>query len=113
MISLRLQLIARPAKRRELAQALAALKEEIAAEPGCLGCRVYQDTELQDEFIVLEDWESEALAQQHLSSEYFAILCGAGAVLAGNACISLYSYPSIKTLEEMFCKRVEKEAFKV
>jgi len=58
MISLRLQLIARPGKRRELAQALGALKEKIASEPGCLGCRVYQDTELQDVFIVLEDWES-------------------------------------------------------
>jgi len=46
-----------------------------------------------------------------LNSEYFAILCGAGTVLAGNARISLDNYPSIMTLEEMFCKRVEKKAF--
>jgi quinol monooxygenase YgiN len=42
------------------------------AEPGCIRYQVCQDTENEDEFVFVEEWESEAALQQHFASPHIA-----------------------------------------
>lgn len=41
-------------------------------EPGCMSYRLYQDTESENEFVFVEEWESDAALQQHFASSHVA-----------------------------------------
>ena len=41
-------------------------------EPGCMSYRLYQDTENENEFVFVEEWESDAALQQHFASSHVA-----------------------------------------
>ena len=59
-------------KRAELiavAQRLAAASRE---EDGCLGYRFYADTEQPEDFIFVEEWESEEALQRHFATPHIA-----------------------------------------
>lgn len=50
-------------------QAVAAASR---SEPGCLNYRLYEDTERPNEFVFVEEWESEDPLQLHFASEHVA-----------------------------------------
>ena len=37
-------------------------------EPGCMSYRIYQDTEKENEFVFVEEWESDAALQEHFAT---------------------------------------------
>ena len=41
-------------------------------EPGCMSYRLYQDTESENEFVFVEEWESDGALQQHFASSHVA-----------------------------------------
>lgn len=41
-------------------------------EPGCMSYRLYQDTDNENEFVFVEEWESDAALQQHFASSHVA-----------------------------------------
>lgn len=109
MIHVSVNLIAHPGKKDELMQSIRALRNKIAAETGCVACRVYQNPDNPDEFVVLEQWESEKQAYEHLDSENLAVLVGAGSVLSQDIRVSLSEEPSIASMEQIFQRRIVKE----
>jgi quinol monooxygenase YgiN len=59
-------------KRAELVrigQAVAAASRE---EPGCISYRLYEDTELDNDFVFVEEWESSEALQQHFATTHVA-----------------------------------------
>ena len=105
MITVRINLIARPGKQHELMQSIRELKDKIGSETGCVGCRIYQNPDNPDEFIVLEQWDKEKQAFAHLDSENLAVLVGAGSVLSRDIGVSLSKDPSINEMEQIFRER--------
>jgi quinol monooxygenase YgiN len=41
-------------------------------EPGCMSYRLYQDIDNENEFVFVEEWESDAALQQHFASSHVA-----------------------------------------
>jgi quinol monooxygenase YgiN len=39
-------------------------------EAGCLSYRLYQDTELENEFVFVEEWESNDVLQRHFATSH-------------------------------------------
>ena len=109
MINVRVNLIARPGKHRELLQSILELKTEIASETGCFACQVYRNTDDTDEFVVFEQWENEELAGAHISSENMAVLVGAGFVLSQHISVSVSKDASIHAMEKRFKQRITRK----
>jgi quinol monooxygenase YgiN len=40
------------------------------AEAGCISYRLYEDTERENEFVFVEEWESSEALQQHFASSH-------------------------------------------
>jgi quinol monooxygenase YgiN len=61
------------AARREalirVGQAVAAASRE---EPSCISYRLYEDTERENEFVFVEEWESNEALQQHFATSHIA-----------------------------------------
>jgi quinol monooxygenase YgiN len=39
-------------------------------EPGCMSYRIYQDTEKENEFVFVEEWESDTALQEHFATSH-------------------------------------------
>ena len=109
MINVRIELIARPGKQRELMQSICALRNKIAAEDGCIACTVYQNPDDLDDFVIFEQWEDELPARAHIASENLAVVAGAGAVLSRKVSVSLSKDQAIMAMEQQYRKRFSKE----
>ena len=66
-----------PEKRKELLQTIRALLKLMRTESGCAGYRFYQDTEDNNNFSLVSEWETHADLDRHLLSGRFGILLGA------------------------------------
>jgi quinol monooxygenase YgiN len=66
------------ADRREalirVGQAVAAASRQ---EPGCISYRLYEDTERENEFVFVEEWESNEALQRHFATPHIAEFMGA------------------------------------
>lgn len=58
----------------EVGQTVAAASRE---EPGCISYRLYEDTELENEFVFVEEWDSEEALQQHFRTPHIRDFMGA------------------------------------
>ena len=108
MINVRIELIARPGKQRELMQSICALRNKIAAEDGCIACTVYQNPDDLDDFVIFEQWNGESPARAHIESENLAVVAGAGAVLSRKVTVSLSKDPAIMAMEQQYQERIGK-----
>jgi quinol monooxygenase YgiN len=61
-----------PDKRAELVRIGQTLAAASRTEPGCISYRLYEDTEIENEFVFLEEWESDEALQQHLATSHIA-----------------------------------------
>jgi quinol monooxygenase YgiN len=60
------------AKREELVRIGQAVAVASRAEVGCISYRLYEDTELENEFVFVEGWESTEALQQHFATSHVA-----------------------------------------
>ena len=74
-----------PDNRQELVQTFNSLYRPILLEPGCLGCRFYCDMVDDNVVMIVEEWESERLWNEHLQSKEFTVLIGAMSLFDPNA----------------------------
>lgn len=81
-MSLTARLTARPAGRRELAQALLDWAATSRREAGLRASCVYEDVESPGSFGLVAEWESRERLEAHLRSEPFSVLMGALEMLA-------------------------------
>jgi quinol monooxygenase YgiN len=59
-------------KRAELVRIGQAVAGASREEPGCISYRLYEDTELDNDFVFVEEWESSDALQQHFASAHVA-----------------------------------------
>jgi len=71
----------RPEKRKELSQTLLSIVEQVIKESGCLHAGFYQDVEKENNFLAIEEWASQKDADEHLQSDIFTVLMGAGSLM--------------------------------
>jgi quinol monooxygenase YgiN len=64
-------------KRLELSQTIALLIVSIRTEKGCQRCDFCQSTEDENEFWLLEEWDTRENLKSHLKSECFKVFRGA------------------------------------
>ena len=108
MINVRIHLTARHGKQIELFQSVGALCRKISRESGCISCRFYQNPENDDELVVIEEWEDETVAREHLESENLALLVGASSVLTQNVSVVSGNDLATKILKQSFEERLLK-----
>jgi quinol monooxygenase YgiN len=53
----------------QVGQTVAALSR---AEEGCSSYRVYEDTEIENDFVFVEEWETEEALQRHFATSHVA-----------------------------------------
>ncbi len=61
-----------PEKRADLIRIAQTVARASRAEKGCSSYRIYQDTELENEFVFVEEWESEEALQRHFATPHIA-----------------------------------------
>ena len=71
----------KPEKRTELLQTVHALVADIRKKAGCLKSQFYQNCENENELLLMEVWENRTALDDHLHSESFTVLMGAGSLL--------------------------------
>jgi len=59
-------------KRDELVRIGQAVAAASRAEAGCIGYRLYEDTEVENDFVFVEEWESMEVLQEHFSTPHVA-----------------------------------------
>jgi quinol monooxygenase YgiN len=68
-------------KRKELSQTLQSIAEQIRKEKGCLYAGFYQDVDSEEDFLVVEEWATQKDSDDHLQSDIFTVLMGAGTLM--------------------------------
>jgi len=57
-------------KRAELVRIGQAVAAASRQESGCISYRVYEDTERENEFVFVEEWESDEALRRHFASSH-------------------------------------------
>ena len=71
----------RPEKRKELSQTLLSIVEQLRKESGCLHAGFYRNGENEEDFLVVEEWVTQQDSDDHLRSDLFTVLMGAGTLM--------------------------------
>lgn len=71
MYRLSLKMQSPPGKREELFNVLKLLINPVSAIPGCLQCRLYEDTLQSGIFLIVEDWKTREDLVGQLETENF------------------------------------------
>ena len=71
----------RPEKRKELTQTLLSIVEQLRKESGCLHVGFYRNGENEEDFLVVEEWATQQDSDDHLRSDLFTVLMGAGTLM--------------------------------
>ena len=64
-------------RRDELIRIGQAVAEASRAEDGCLGYRLYEDTEQEHAFVFVEEWEDDGALQRHFATDHVTTFMGA------------------------------------
>jgi quinol monooxygenase YgiN len=57
-------------KREDLIRIGQAVANASRAEPGCISYRLYEDSEIEHDFVFIEEWESEEALRRHFSTAH-------------------------------------------
>jgi len=89
-------------KREALIRIGQAVAGASRAEAGCISYRVYEDTESSDEFVFVEEWESDEVLQQHFKTPHVAEFMGAiPAAIVGAPDVKFHEIASSRDLSEV------------
>ncbi|MFL6229984.1 MAG: putative quinol monooxygenase [Pyrinomonadaceae bacterium] len=65
-----------PENRKELCQTISSLIDPLKREKGCLGYCFYEESDDENTFALIGEWETADAWIKHLNSENFAVLLG-------------------------------------
>ena len=82
MVIIFVRIKVRPEKRKELSQTLLSIVEQVRKKSGCLHSDVYQSVENETDFLVVEEWANKKDSDEHLQSDIFTVLIGAGSLMS-------------------------------
>jgi quinol monooxygenase YgiN len=89
----------RPEKRKELTQTLYSIVGKVRKESGCLQAGFYQDGENENDFLVVEEWATQKDSDDHLGSDIFTVLSGAGCLMVRPPDIMIHTVSGSTKLE--------------
>ena len=108
MILCFIKMEARPEKHRELIQTLISLNDDVRKVEGCLSHFSFKDLEGENNFSLIQTWDTQNNFEAFLGSDLFQVLKGA-AVLLSESNISkftvVYELDDQKLLQENVKKR--------
>jgi len=71
MIIAQLGILAPHGQRQELGKAFVSLVGPTQVQPGCLGCRLFQNWQESDELVIQTNWATEENLVRHLQSDIY------------------------------------------
>ena len=81
MLAYRLKIEVKPYKPDEFVDSMRSFLPSIRKHEGCLDFRVYQDSDKENTFLVVGDWETRQSMEKHFQTRDFELLIGAARVL--------------------------------
>jgi len=91
MILTHIKMNVRPEKRKELWQTISSIVQEVRRENGCVDSTFYQNAENENDFFVVEEWETRQELDEYLRSAGFTVMMGAGSLLSRPPEIMIHS----------------------
>ena len=91
MILTHIKMNVRPEKRKELRQTIRSIVDEVRKENGCVDSTFYQNSENENDFFLVEEWETRQALNDHLRSARFTVLMGARSLLSRPQEIMIHS----------------------
>jgi len=97
----------RPANRNELCLTISSLIDLIRREEGCRSYRFYRESEDQNSFLLVGEWETQAAWGSHLNSDHFAILHGSLELLRDESDVDFKLMAHLHAIEALTRARCE------
>ena len=81
MILYRLKIEVKPYKPDEFINSMRLFSRRISKQKGCVDFSVYQDSDKENTYLVVGDWETRRAMEKHFKTKDFELLIGAARVL--------------------------------
>ena len=81
MLIYRLKIEIKPYKPDEFVTSMRSFMRRIRKQKGCLDFNVYQDSDKENTYLVVGDWETRQAMEKHFQTREFELLIGAARVL--------------------------------
>ena len=89
-------------RRAELIRIAQTLAQASRQESGCIGYRLYEDTEVDNDFVFVEEWESQEVLREHFKTPHIAEFTRAApAVLVAPPDVQFHTIESTQTLADV------------
>jgi quinol monooxygenase YgiN len=90
------------ARREELVRIGQAVAAASRQEDGCIGYRLYEDTENENQFVFVEEWDSQESLQRHFATPHIAeFMAAVPATLVAPPDIRFHTVESTVTLADL------------
>ena len=99
MILALIKMNVRAEKRKELLQTFQSIVAQMRKENGCVDSNFYQNAENEDNFVLIEEWETRNALDDHLRSDLFMVLMGASSLLSRPPEIMIHTVSNSSELE--------------
>ena len=81
MLIYQIKIEVRQYKTDEFVKSMHSFSRRIRKEKGCLGCSVYRDSEKENTYSVVGEWQTRPAMEKHFKTQNFEVLIGAARVL--------------------------------
>ena len=71
MFILSLKISSPPGRRAELLKTLKLLTSPVVVMPGCVMCRLYEDTNVRGDLLIVEEWQTRESIISYLKTDHF------------------------------------------
>lgn len=109
MIIVRITMIARPEKRKEVMQTLLSMIEPTLQEKGCLSYQVFQGIKNENVFSLIKEWKTREYLDRHLRTDRFGILLGTMILLNEQQSIQIHTISHTEGIEAVHAVRGKKK----
>ncbi len=91
----------RPEKRKELLQTVPSIVAQVIKENECVDLNFYQNVADENDFFLVEEWETREKLDNHLRSVEYRVLKGAGSLLSRPPEIMIHTVSHSSELEAL------------
>ena len=81
MLFYQIKVVIKQYKTDEFVKSMRSFSRKIRKEKGCLGFSVYRDSEKENTFSVIGEWQTRNAMEKHFRTQDFEVLIGAARVL--------------------------------
>ena len=85
--------------RKELLQTIQSIVAQIRMGNGCVDSNFYRNAENENDFVLIETWETRKTLDDHLRSDIFTVMMGAASLLSRPPEIMIHTVSQSSELE--------------